>query len=201
MKLDIVSFSYLFLRLAPFVLVSFFSLGSLFNQDFKGLIYLVGLIVSTAIAVMIGNGFGFTGINKDAPGICRMIELGENGEFSKLPLGQVVFGYTFAYLLYPIIANNYVLMNIPTIVFFPILILGDIIWNTQHGCYDISHLISSLFVGSVIGILWALIIAVTDVANFQYFNSVTGKDVCSRPTKSTFRCNVYKNGKLISKNF
>ena len=45
MDLNVIGFGYLFLRLAPFVLASFFILASIFNQDFKGFIYLVGVVL------------------------------------------------------------------------------------------------------------------------------------------------------------
>ena len=46
MELNLVTLIYLFFRLAPFISVCYFSLGSIFNQDIKGLIYLVGLLVA-----------------------------------------------------------------------------------------------------------------------------------------------------------
>ena len=55
MELNIITLLYLFFRLAPFVIVSFFALSSLFNQDIKGLIYLVGLLLACFLTVLIGN--------------------------------------------------------------------------------------------------------------------------------------------------
>ena len=59
MDLNIITITYLFLRLAPFVLVCFFSLSSLLNQDFKGLIYLIGLIFGCFITIIFGNVLTF----------------------------------------------------------------------------------------------------------------------------------------------
>ena len=93
------SLTYLFLRLAPFILVSFFSLASVFNQDFKGLVYLLGLIFACFSAMMIGNVLPIP-ISSMPNEICNMITISQVPSISKLPLSQCIFGYTFAYLLF-----------------------------------------------------------------------------------------------------
>jgi hypothetical protein len=202
MELNALTFGYLFLRLAPFILVCFFSLASIFNQDFKGLVYLVGLLLSCATSIMLNN---FTKRLRPAdyenrPEICNMITIGRMGEISALPLGQNIFGYTFCYLLWWIISNKNEAQNIPTLVFFPILILFDFIWNMRNSCYNFPQLLISLALGSSIGLLWAFIIESTNSNNLKYFSGTKHDEICSKPSKQTFRCNVYKNGQLISKN-
>lgn len=199
MKISIVSIGYLFLRLAPFIIVSFFSLASFFNQDFKGIIYLVGLLVASFITSLFGNMLGFGGIN-ESNDICSTIEIGDQGEFSKLPLGQTVYGFTYAYLMYIIVNNGYTMSNIPTIIFFPLLSLFDISWNINNSCYDAGALATSLAIGAGFGLIWSYIIDSSGVTKLQYFNGISGNDVCERPSKTTFRCKLYKNGKLISEN-
>ena len=54
-QLNIVSLIYLFFRLAPFIIVSYFALQSLFNQDLKGVIYLVGLLIASVVTILVGN--------------------------------------------------------------------------------------------------------------------------------------------------
>tara|TARA_B110000285_G_scaffold223974_1_gene280171 strand:+ start:318 stop:935 length:618 start_codon:yes stop_codon:yes gene_type:complete len=202
MDLNIVGFGYLFLRLAPFVLASFFTLASIFNQDFKGFIYLVGLLFSSFITMLTAK---LPVINKlrrpeDSPEICNVLTIGQTDSLSDLPLGQSALTYTFAYLLFSILKYEMVLQNIPTLVFFPLLIIFDFIWNLNNSCYSFSQLLTSLCVGGIIGISWASIIATSKTPSLMYFSSLSSKEVCSKPSKSTFRCNVYKNGKLISKN-
>ena len=211
MELNFISIIYLFLRLSPFILVCFFSLASLFNQDFKGLIYLVGLIFTCAISILVGmpletllniaNRYINPNIGDVKPPVCEdMISLGQTNVF-RLPIGQTIFGYTFAYLL-SIITNpkhNYVSQNIPTLVFFPVIILFDMIWNFRNGCYML-ELPVALGLGFGLGWLWGYIIESSKMTNLLYFNKISGASECSRPTKSTFTCKVYKNGQLISKN-
>lgn len=212
MELNLISLIYLFLRLSPFILVCFFSLASIFNQDFKGLIYLVGLIITCFISILIGGafkplseyvksayGFSLFADSSMKPAICSdMITLG-NAPIFNLPISQTIFGYTFAYLLSIITKHNYVQQNIPTLIFFPFIILFDMIWNFQNGCFML-ELPIALGLAFGLGWLWGYIIESSKMTNLLYFNKISGASECSRPTKSTFTCKVYKNGKLISKN-
>jgi hypothetical protein len=201
MDLNIISFTYLFLRLAPFVLVSFFALSSIFNQDFKGLVYLVGLLCACFINIAVGNVMTFlpTMDPSARPEICNMISLGQS-DISKLPLGQAVFGYTFAYLLYTIIQYNFVNQNIPTLVFFPLLITFDALWNIKNSCYTVWQLLASLVIAGLFGWFWSYLIDSTNTTSLQYFAGVNNKEVCSKPSATTFKCAVYRNGKLLSTN-
>jgi hypothetical protein len=201
MDLNIISFTYLFLRLAPFVLVSFFALSSIFNQDFKGLVYLAGLLCACFVNITVGNVMTFLpSPTEPRPEICNMISLGQDGDISKLPLGQAVFGYTFAYLLYTIITYDFVNQNIPTLVFFPLVIVFDGLWNIKNSCYTVWQLLASLVFAGFFGWFWSYLIDSTNTKSLQYFAGVNNKEVCSKPSASTFKCAVYKNGKLLSTN-
>jgi hypothetical protein len=203
MELNIVSFSYLFLRLAPFILVCFFTLSSIFNQDFKGLVYIAGLLFSCFTTIIIGSGLSEFIVKVDPgsrPEICNMITVGQGGEISKLPLGQSIISFTFGYLLYTIVKNNFVKQNIATIVFFPILLLFDMIWNARNTCYSVQQLIMSLIIGGLFGVLWSYIISLSGNPSLQYFIGINNNEVCNVPTKNTFKCRVYQNGKLLSGN-
>lgn len=203
MELNFQVFLYLFLRLSPFILACFFTLASIFNQDYKGIIYLAGLILSSVFVIMASY---FPMLNKiphpeNPPEICKLFTMGQTDDISALPLGQSMLMFTFAYLLYPMIKNDLVKSNIPTMVFFPLLIAFDFMWNTKNSCYHWLQLLVSAGLGGMIGWFWAYI--VSSGGNNQdnvYFTSLSEKETCKKPSKSTFKCNVYKNGKLISKN-
>jgi hypothetical protein len=191
MELNIINILYMFFRLAPFIIVSYFTLQSLLNQDLKGLIYLVGLIVTSFITYLIAS---FMPEEKGLMGgdysklRCTQLTIGNNQPISKLPLSQTVFGYTLSYLSYFIGVNNLQTQNIATFILFPVLILGDIFWSTTNMCSTPKYLLISLIISAIVGLLWAMLIESTGVGGFAYLTGVANKDVCSRPTKSLYKC-------------
>ena len=204
MDLNIISILYLFFRLAPFIIVSYFGLQSIFNQDLKGVVFLVGLLIVSVITIIIGNILPMQNTDKGtlstyAKAICNQLTIGSDGPVSKLPLSQTVFGYTLAYLSYFISINNLQSQNIPTFIIFPLLIVADIIWNMKNGCSTGIMLITSLILGGIFGTLWGMIIESTQMTGLAYFSGISNKDVCNRPTKSLYRCRaVNKNNSAIS---
>jgi hypothetical protein len=194
MELSFLTFGYLFLRLAPFILVCFFTLSSIFNQDFKGFVYLIGLLFACFMSILVGRSFG-NGSAKNE--ICKMITIG-GSELTYLPISQCVFGYTFAYLLFTIIKYKMVKQNWTSIIFFTILIIADEVWNLMNSCYGALEINVALAIGASIGLLWAYIIDKSNAKVLQYYAGVNNNEICNRPSNQTFRCKVYKNGKLIS---
>lgn len=208
MELNIITIFYLFFRLAPFIIVCFFSLQSVFNQDFKGIIYLVGLIFACFFTVLVGSFPGFqiftSEYGENMPStvkqVCRFIELSSGGPISNLPLGQTVLAYTFIYLVFVIVKYNLIMQNIPTLVIFPVLIIGDMVWNVSNSCSNIVLLFLSLILGGGVGALWAYIIDSTGKVDLQIFNGISSQSVCSRPSKQIFRCKMSKGGSPSSQN-
>jgi hypothetical protein len=237
--MDLFGLLYLFFRLSPFIVASFFSLISIFNSDLKGFIYLVGLIFSTAITMGTGNliPFSFPSASSDAattaatidaattaatataataatiataatniataatniataatqssptsiPPVCNTLSLGGFSGFSKVPLSTAVLSYTFFYLVYTIGKNNMALYNIPTLILFPILILSDIGWNVQNGCYPLLGCVVSLLVAGGIGVLWSYIVSIY-MPDFQYLIVGSNREMCMRPSDQTLIC-------------
>ena len=136
MDLNIINILYMFFRLAPFIIVSYFTLQSLFNQDLKGVIYLIGLLITSIVVVLLGNilkkfsppkGLMPTDYSKIR---CTQLTLGNSQPISVLPLSQTVFGYTLAYLGYFISINNLQTQNIAT---------SHIISNINCCRYDVEY--------------------------------------------------------------
>jgi hypothetical protein len=55
--LNLTKIFYTAYRLFPFILVSFFTLSSLLNQDIKGIIYLAGLLIACFVSTIVGSTF------------------------------------------------------------------------------------------------------------------------------------------------
>jgi hypothetical protein len=191
MEFNIINILYLIFRFAPFIIISYFTLQSIFNQDLKGVIYLIGLLVACVVTITFGflvpqhteSGSVYTNVK------CNQFRVGPGDTpLSRLPLSQTVFGFTLAYLSYFISINNLVTQNIPTFVIFPIIILADIFWNTINNCSTNILLLSSLILGGFVGSIWALIIDSTNSPNLAYYGSGSSAEVCSKPSKSLYRC-------------
>ena len=200
MDLNIINILYMFFRLAPFIIVSYFALQSIFNQDLKGVVYLIGLLVASIVTVVLGNIL--QKISPPAEGelmptpyskmLCTQLTLGNKEPISILPLSQTVFGYTLSYLAYFISVNNLQTQNIPTFIIFPLVILANIFWSTTNLCSSPKYLLISLIIGGLMGALWAMLIDSTNLPNLAYMSGVSNKDVCSRPTKSLYKCRPIK---------
>jgi hypothetical protein len=197
MELNIITLLYLFFRLAPFIIVCYFSLSSLFNQDIKGLIYLVGLLFACFATFLIGQAFpiSFTfgeGLDKNAirqvNPVCNLITIGKDGSFSKIPLGISILTYTLIYLVYIIVTNDLVQSNLPTIIFFPILITADLLWTVKNDCYKPFGVVLAIIVGGLMGWGWAAMIDTLNNPNLFFLNTGSNQTVCSRPKKTLFKC-------------
>lgn len=138
-NMDPLVFLTVFLQLSPFIIVSFFTLSSIFNSEIRGLIYLVCLLVTVGVAYGL-NMYGCTFINKDSmpvstPAHCGTLEIFKGTNFS---IGQVILTFTFTYLLTNLILNDirepdshFVSNNWPTITFFSIILFTDLILNVK----------------------------------------------------------------------
>jgi len=204
---------YIAFRLAPFLLVSFFTMSSIFSYEYKGLIYLVGLLLTTAIAIGLSKNTIFdvpnstessasdaasdvasdvasVGSSKIAETIviCNSLALGSNGPLSNIPLSILVSTYTIAYLLYFIYLANSWGQNAFTYIIFAILIFAQMYWSSSNSCSNPASILASVLIGASGGILWGLSINNMGLSQIGYYNGLGNQNVCSIPKKQTFKC-------------
>lgn len=109
MNLSIATLAYLFLQLSPFILVSYFSLSSVFNRDIKGIIFLFGLIFNLTlfygiISLLksiwpIEEGF-FQLFDTNLP--CISFDSGFN-KIVDMPINTSILSFTFWYVMFTLI--------------------------------------------------------------------------------------------------
>ena len=186
-ELNLTNIFYTAYRLSPFILVSFFTLSSILNQDIKGIIYLAGLLIACFFSVIVSKSDVFDS-DVTPPTICNTLNLTNGVPFSRLPLSMTIFTYTFGYLLYIIGLYGLAKDNITTIILFSLLIISEWTWNIFFTCSSHIRLIGAFLVGSIIGVSWSAIIASTKQVNLQYFNGISNKEVCSLNKNVKFRC-------------
>jgi hypothetical protein len=189
MGIDLFSLIYLSFRLAPFILVSFFVLSSVLNQDIRGMVYLGGLLLSCVTAILLGNS-PFTSwmmspeaegmdADKDTEMICNVMTLGTEGRISKHPLSLLVFSFTLGYLVVPILKRKTAISNIPTLIIFPALCLAEIYWNFTYGCAGLFNGFFTAGLGLGLGIGWAWIFYSNKLQSVLYSSGISSRETCN----------------------
>lgn len=188
--LNVQSIMYIGFRLAPFILISFFALSSLFNSDIKGIIFLGMLLLNCFITISIGTALPEDQATTNPNMICNSLTLTRNGPLSRLPLNVNVLTFTLAYLAY--IINQYGLAknNIPTLVVFPLFILYQIYWSFTNGCNSLYYSTISLLIGGILGVLFSYAVDKTGIVQLQYFNGISNQEVCVRATNAKYKCST-----------
>lgn len=187
-ELNIGSLIYIFFRLAPFFIVSYFTLSSIFNADFRGFVYLVGLVIACVICILIGKVLPSPMLDKptDVRMKCSALTLGKTEPLSNLPLSQTVFGFTLAYLSYFIATHSLTQSNIPMFIVMSSIIVSDLYWNIANNCSYPKYLGLSLMIGGAFGAAWGLFIDL-NAPRLSYFSG-TSNQTCSQPSKGMYRC-------------
>lgn len=170
MELNINTFLYIFLHLCPFILVCFFTISSIFGNDIKGIVYLVGLLISIGLIIMSDSIFlklGDSWFNDKQNAMCNLFSFGQSS-LSSLSIGQMIIGFSFSYLVYtmnvvneePDFASNW-----PTIVFFSLLVIAELGINTNIMTFIKAYL--AKIVGGGIGLVILAIIIYALYAAFS----------------------------------
>ena len=188
MFLDIVSIIYLIIRLSPLLVVSHFVLGSILNMDSKGLIYLTGLMFTSILAIAVGSTMSTSEMSTSTDIDCKSMGF---GDYQNVSMSQVTLGFTYSYLLYIILnfaekGKTYVSSNIPTIVMFPILIIGNGLWQSR--CVGLNIWLMSLGLGALGGAGWALMLQNAGYKHLALFNGISNQAICKKEARTKFKC-------------
>jgi len=196
MELNLNSLLYLFFRLAPFIIVCFFTLGSIINGEIKGFVYLVGLIFTSFMSYAFISNLGEEAGTKAS--VCNSFTI--NGMIAgKTPISLVIFAFTFFYLVFPIGKYNLAIDNVPLLIFFPLLIIADAYWNLSKGCFAAVNCFMAVVIGGGLGVAWAALIDATKLRGLAYYNIGSNRERCSVASKQRFVCKTYdKNGNKVT---
>lgn len=179
---------------SPMIIATCITGLSFVFQNFKGLIYLGYLIGFCVVRNYIYFLAGSMPINTSEYNICNSIQYSTYGNPT---FSAFVFAFTITYLAYPMFINNsvnlWVLISMITYGVVDMLIklykkciikTSDLIINILLGIGSASLIVSLMYAGGS--------------GKYLFFNEVSSdKEVCSQPSKQTFKCNVYKNGELV----
>jgi hypothetical protein len=185
--------------IAPFLLGFFLVMSSLFNQDVKGLVYIAGVLIACVINLFLMNMVKETSPRKSLVCDVFKIPLINISDYVSPAPTSMFIAFTSAYLLLPMIYNKQ--MNYAILV--SLLCLGGIeaTTNILKECTSKSGALLGTLVGVVLGSLWYTLFHMTGNDSLLYFDELrSNRVVCSRPSKQSFKCSVYKGGQLISSN-
>lgn len=193
--LNLPALMYVGFRLAPFILVSFFVLSSLFNSDLKGIIFLGMLLVNCFVTVILGNMLPTDSNNENTYGVCNGLSLTQAGPLSRnLPLNINIFAFTFAYLAQIIQKYDLIKQNIPTVIVFSIIILYQWYWAVSNNCNSALYTFMSLALGFGFGWLFSFAVDEMKIVQLQTFNGLANQQVCTRPSNQIFQCTKKRVG-------
>lgn len=180
--------------LSPMIFSFFMVMTSIFNQDLKGFAYLVGVLVFC----LVGGSFlrpilKQTSINADE--ICRMVDIPIIGnEFTTPVFSTMIIAFTLLYLLIPMMNTE---TNIPLVVSLVVLTLMDIFVNYHRKCANLTGILVSLFIGMIFGTAWYFMMSAISPELTYFSDTPSNRVVCQKPKAKTYKCKVYKNGKLL----
>ena len=181
---------------APFIIVCYFLLLSIFNTDMKGIIYLIGLLISCISTIFIGNGIVGKFNNKDKEALCNIITINHISEFSNVPISLTIYCFTLAYLTFTMLSLNlsFIIRAMIPILFLFVLIIMDILWISGKKCFGIEQISVAVGLSSLFGVIWGYIINSINNKELQYYTSED--NTCTMPKRRMFKVNkLYKNKK------
>jgi len=178
-----------------FIAIIITSLSFVF-QNWKGVIYLAFLIGSCLLRDLIYRNAFPDKKGSDLVGnkVCDNIIFSNYGNVS---FSSYVFAFTIVYLSMPMFINkayNWWLFS-GLLVYFAL----DIYSKFINGCITKApELFINIISGGVLSGIIVLLMNVGGSSKYLFFNETqSSKEQCSQPTKQTFKCDVYKDGKLV----
>lgn len=191
---DIISYVRFITFLLPIIIPMMALFDSVFNANFKGFLYILGLLLSMSTAHIIAPLLSQIKSDKiqNIPDICNIFNIGNWGTTYKRPgTHAIMLAYTFSYLLLPMIVNSTMNGYLIATLFLSMVINAFITNNV--GCTDPYGIVFGWLVGGILGASWYLFLNhVGGSQELTYFSSQkSDKQQCSYKNK-TFKCSTSK---------
>ena len=197
-QLSIANILQLVAALSPILISSFFLMLTFMNQNVKGIVYIAGAVLASVINILIMNQVK-SPISPDASMLCNLVELPFLNKYNSPAPSSLFIGFTLAYMFLPMQFNSQ--MNYGVLSALLSLFALDAVSKVRNSCTTAGGVVLGGLVGIVLGAAWYAMFHSLGYDNLLYFNEMDSNNVlCSRPSKQTFKCSVYKNGELVSSN-
>jgi len=197
-KLSLSNILQLIAALSPLLIAFFMLMLSFMNQNVKGIVFIAGAVLATFINIFFMELMGST-IDPDASISCNVIDIPYLNQYNSPSTSSLFIAFTFAYLFLPMLNNNQ--MNYPIISALLGLFIIDSITRISNKCTTVGGSVLGALVGFMLGSMWYTVFHAIGSDELLYFDEMDSNAVrCEKPSKQTFKCSVYKNGKLVSSN-
>lgn len=188
-----------FSSLSPLYISAYLLISSISNGDIgKSGMFLAGLVIVLLIHSIIGMTIDKISGSKIGSSKykleCNFIQVPFLSEYMVPNLNSTLLAFIFTYIIMPMQTYNSYNVILLSIIgtFFGINAVSKVL----HGCTSMVGILISLVIGFIIGFAWFSIV-LTSNPKMLFFASEGGEPICSRPSKQTFKCKVYKNGEVI----
>jgi hypothetical protein len=185
--------------MAPLLLGFFLIMSSLFNQNLKGLVYLAGVLIAVVINIFLMNQIGSKRDAANSAFSCNFIDIPFMSGFNSPAPSSLFIAFTIAYLVLPMQYNGQ--MNYIILASLLCLLVMDGITKVNKNCTTKGGTFLGALVGLILGTVWYSLFHISGYDSLLYFDELQSNNVvCSKPSKQSFKCSVYKNGELVSSN-
>jgi len=166
------------------------------NELLKGITYMF-LIICALVLRMVALKQQPSTPNQSPPNLsAKQCSMGTDIPGDNETLGAYVISYTMWYVCLPMFIINDV--NWGLFSFFLLTLILNLLINKECIKNCVSTVITNVISGGLLGTLFSL--GVYSYANnLSLINeSSSSSEVCTAPTKQTFKCKVFKNGELVN---
>lgn len=199
MQFNIENFVEFIAAISSIFIATFFILISIFNQDIKAFIYLAGVFFTYIICGLVFSPFLQSLIPdlSQRSFVCDIVQFPFANSVSEPSLNQLFLGFTSAYIVTPMLMYDQ--LNYGVVIFMIFLLFFDGFYRKKYNCNSMIGIVAGALIGIAGGIGWYYLLYTQGFESMLYFGeTLSNNAVCSRPSRQTFRCDVYKNGQLIT---
>jgi hypothetical protein len=184
----------------PVCIFSLMLLVTFINQDFvKGIVWMLFTIVGLGSVAFTISKLKPESVNPGWKDVTLFPLF--STFYNTCSLSSFLIIYTFIYLLLPMMhAKN---INYSVVSLFIFFFIADILGRQYIKLKDVPNYDGvGTFTGTIVGAMYGIacysIISVAGDKLTYFSTSASNNEYCSRPKKQQFKCNVYKNGQIIS---
>jgi hypothetical protein len=189
-----------FSSLAPLYISAYLLISSVSNGDVgKAGMFIAGLVlvlfIHSVIAMTINQKFEDKFGSSKYKLECNFVQLPFLSDYMVPNLNSTLLAFIFTYLIMPM--QTYNSYNVILLTIIGVFFFSNAFSKVLHGCTTIVGVLISSVIGFIIGFAWYSIAIGTDNPKLLFFGADGGEPICSRPSKQTFKCKVYRNGEVI----